>query len=168
METDPVHNQEGHWYFWDETWGDRHGPYDTEREARSQLAKYKQVVLGEKEEDVESGGRQQITELASKHMKSVSQAVRNSLDAIQASIDELRTMVDSTEATVLMSIENHMRVSEQALKSASALAQQVEEFKNLVKQTLPEKETLDTLQRVSDQRPWTEQRPFIIGEKDDA
>lgn len=28
------------WYFWDETWTDRHGPYSTEAEARTALQSY--------------------------------------------------------------------------------------------------------------------------------
>jgi hypothetical protein len=42
---DPVHvHKDGFgqvgWYFWDETWADRIGPYETEEEAREKLAKY--------------------------------------------------------------------------------------------------------------------------------
>jgi hypothetical protein len=38
--SDPVHQdaQDGKWYFWDETWADRCGPYDT-REIADQKAK---------------------------------------------------------------------------------------------------------------------------------
>jgi len=28
------------WYFWDETWSNRHGPYETEKEARAILGQY--------------------------------------------------------------------------------------------------------------------------------
>lgn len=39
--TDPVHKDlNGKWYFYDETWDDRQGPYDTEHEARMGLAAY--------------------------------------------------------------------------------------------------------------------------------
>jgi hypothetical protein len=37
---DPVHEEEGKWYHWDETWADRHGPFDTEEKAREALEKY--------------------------------------------------------------------------------------------------------------------------------
>lgn len=54
MTQDPVHyhesgvqpNHEHHvwdrtgWYFWDETWADRNGPYYTEEAARKALAAY--------------------------------------------------------------------------------------------------------------------------------
>lgn len=36
----PVHEHEGKWYFWDETWGNRLGPYDTRDEAADLLADY--------------------------------------------------------------------------------------------------------------------------------
>lgn len=34
------------WYFWDETWADKYGPFDTEEEARADLLKYCQDYLG--------------------------------------------------------------------------------------------------------------------------
>lgn len=37
---DPVHAHEGSWWFWDEIWVDRHGPYATEAEARAALRAY--------------------------------------------------------------------------------------------------------------------------------
>jgi hypothetical protein len=45
--TDPVHYVPPHspgwvagWYFWNETWADRHGPFDSEEKAREELAIY--------------------------------------------------------------------------------------------------------------------------------
>ncbi len=38
--TDPVHSEAGKWYFYDETWADRQGPFDTEAEARASLKHY--------------------------------------------------------------------------------------------------------------------------------
>lgn len=40
--TDPVHFNEvdGLWWFWDETWGEREGPYSTEEHAREALIAY--------------------------------------------------------------------------------------------------------------------------------
>lgn len=37
---DPVHEDAGGWWFWDETWADRHGPYPSEGEARTALKDY--------------------------------------------------------------------------------------------------------------------------------
>ena len=37
---DPVHNEEEKWYFYEETWSHRYGPYDTEQTARDELARY--------------------------------------------------------------------------------------------------------------------------------
>ena len=37
---DPVHMEDGKWYFWDETWAARHGPYPDETTARVRLAAY--------------------------------------------------------------------------------------------------------------------------------
>lgn len=43
--SDPVHTENGQWYFWDETQADRYGPYATEREARCTLEAYAAQVL---------------------------------------------------------------------------------------------------------------------------
>jgi hypothetical protein len=37
---DPVHEDNDKWYFWDETWANRRGPYETEAQARRELRKY--------------------------------------------------------------------------------------------------------------------------------
>jgi len=37
---DPVHQELDKWYYWDETWSYRHGPYSSEIEARSELEMY--------------------------------------------------------------------------------------------------------------------------------
>lgn len=38
---DPIHKAEdGKWWFWDETWADRHGPYDDRTTARRECARY--------------------------------------------------------------------------------------------------------------------------------
>ena len=37
---DPVHSEDGHWWFWDESWADRHGPFASEDEARRALSAY--------------------------------------------------------------------------------------------------------------------------------
>ncbi len=43
---DPVHEHEGKWWFWDEVWADRVGPYDTETEAREAIVRYVREELG--------------------------------------------------------------------------------------------------------------------------
>ncbi len=37
---DPVHQHDGQWYFWDETWRERVGPYDSEDQANQALGAY--------------------------------------------------------------------------------------------------------------------------------
>lgn len=34
------------WYFWNEVWADRYGPYESEDEANKQLERYYKEVLG--------------------------------------------------------------------------------------------------------------------------
>lgn len=45
---DPVHQDpaDGKWYFYDETWSDRYGPYDSEAEARLRCQEYAEHELG--------------------------------------------------------------------------------------------------------------------------
>lgn len=45
--SNPVHEDGGKWYFWYETWADRQGPFDTEREAKDACREYARVVLGD-------------------------------------------------------------------------------------------------------------------------
>ena len=45
---DPVHEDSEGWWFWDETWADRLGPFDTEEEARVALDKYAHSLEGPK------------------------------------------------------------------------------------------------------------------------
>ncbi len=40
------HVDEVGWYFWDETWSNRHGPYPTKEEADAALKKYCEEYLG--------------------------------------------------------------------------------------------------------------------------
>ncbi len=50
-DTDPVHAiRLGHdlvWYFWDETWSNRHGPFKTKRLARTALKAYCNLYLSD-------------------------------------------------------------------------------------------------------------------------
>lgn len=38
--SDPIHKYHGNWWFWNETWADRYGPYPNERTARERLNDY--------------------------------------------------------------------------------------------------------------------------------
>lgn len=42
----PVHEYEGKWWFWDETWCHAHGPYESKAEAAEELYKYCVEELG--------------------------------------------------------------------------------------------------------------------------
>lgn len=37
---DPVRFEDDAWYFYDEVWADRYGPYETEEEARNEFFNY--------------------------------------------------------------------------------------------------------------------------------
>ena len=39
-EYDPVHERDGKWYFWDETWAYESEPFDTEEQANGALQVY--------------------------------------------------------------------------------------------------------------------------------
>jgi hypothetical protein len=36
----PAWHRQRRWYFWNETWSDHYGPFDSEAEARRSLAEY--------------------------------------------------------------------------------------------------------------------------------
>jgi len=42
----PVHRdkEDGKWYFWDETWAHRHGPYDTQMEVDGAFHRYAKAL----------------------------------------------------------------------------------------------------------------------------
>ena len=46
-DSNPVRFEDGAWYWWDETWSDRTGPFDTYGEAEASLADYCEQCLGE-------------------------------------------------------------------------------------------------------------------------
>lgn len=46
MIQDPVHKDDNGWYFWEETWAFRQGPFDTIHQARLALTKYYREQLG--------------------------------------------------------------------------------------------------------------------------
>lgn len=43
---EPVHEFDGSWYFWDETWSSRIGPFLTEDRARNMLEEYCKYIGG--------------------------------------------------------------------------------------------------------------------------
>lgn len=43
-----IKEYEGKWWFWDETWADRYGPYLTQTEAKAALLVYCREVLENK------------------------------------------------------------------------------------------------------------------------
>jgi len=40
MTIDPIHEKNGKWYFYDESWSEVWGPFETHEEAEHELAKY--------------------------------------------------------------------------------------------------------------------------------
>lgn len=53
MPRDPVHFDEGSWWFWDETWSTRYGPYGSEAEARERINAYAKEFLSDRVVDPE-------------------------------------------------------------------------------------------------------------------
>lgn len=48
---DPVHQgEDGFWYFWDETWSSKYGPYRTEDEANAAIVEYARTELRSRDE----------------------------------------------------------------------------------------------------------------------
>lgn len=43
---DPIHQDAEGWWFWDEMWTERYGPFTTEMEAGLACVKYAEEVLG--------------------------------------------------------------------------------------------------------------------------
>jgi hypothetical protein len=41
---DPIHEEKGQWYMWQETWADRGGPFDSRKEAEVYLEEYCKVI----------------------------------------------------------------------------------------------------------------------------
>ena len=54
MMYDPVfqNDEDGKWYFWDETWSNTYGPYDSEDKARVDLDWYVKFLNGELDEQI--------------------------------------------------------------------------------------------------------------------
>ena len=52
-----IHKKRGRWYFWNETWRVRIGPYFSEREAREALVKYaKKLRIQKRRQDAQIRG----------------------------------------------------------------------------------------------------------------
>lgn len=51
MAGDPVHEENGLWYFWTECYEERFGPYTSEQECRTKLDEYCVNMLGYNKED---------------------------------------------------------------------------------------------------------------------
>lgn len=47
-----IHEEGGKWYFWDETWADRCGPYESREQCQKALHDYCIQVLGMTEEEL--------------------------------------------------------------------------------------------------------------------
>ena len=45
LPNDPLHRHNDLWWFWDETWSNRHGGYMTRTRAKHELEKYRKEVL---------------------------------------------------------------------------------------------------------------------------
>lgn len=43
---DPIFEENGEWYFWNETWSDKHGPYTSRAKAEEELTWYMVETLG--------------------------------------------------------------------------------------------------------------------------
>ncbi len=41
----PIHERDGKWYFWGETWADELGPYDTEADAKVACEEYVKYII---------------------------------------------------------------------------------------------------------------------------
>lgn len=41
----PLYEKDGKWYFWDETWSNSYGPFDTEDIAKDKLKNYCKLML---------------------------------------------------------------------------------------------------------------------------
>jgi hypothetical protein len=46
MSEDPIHQEPDGWYFWDEVWLNRYGPYPTRNKTVFEMAKYCGEYLG--------------------------------------------------------------------------------------------------------------------------
>ena len=52
FEGDPVEHRLDGWWFWDETWTEDTGPFETEKEAREALDAYAEHLYGIEEGDM--------------------------------------------------------------------------------------------------------------------
>lgn len=61
--TDPIHEHEGKWWFWDETWSDRHGPYDSKERAEVSFKVYVETFLDPPPDEAFQRLRLQVVEM---------------------------------------------------------------------------------------------------------
>ena len=40
----PIHEENGKWYFWDETWAHRMGPYDSREKVEKEFKSYIDII----------------------------------------------------------------------------------------------------------------------------
>lgn len=111
---DPVHvDPDGRWYFYDETWANRYGPYGSEAESRSQMQSYANWLNSQKaptnepaapsEADAEVEAylklRDQKAELAARHKEEMAEVDKALNLADAALLARLQTMgVESFKA----------------------------------------------------------------------
>ena len=62
MSSNPVHEEHGKWYFWNEVWTDREGPFNSEVEAKGMCVYYTKYALDGK--SVEKCNRHSDCDLA--------------------------------------------------------------------------------------------------------
>jgi len=61
--TNPVHEENGKWYFWDETEGSRCGPFNSEEIAEKELSQYCATFLAPKDTRIKHCGTCKFWEL---------------------------------------------------------------------------------------------------------
>ena len=50
---DPIHEEHGQWYLWQETWADKSGPFDSRSQAEAYLQEYCKVLDRDNEKSLE-------------------------------------------------------------------------------------------------------------------
>lgn len=45
LSTDPIFEEDGEWFFWDEVWANKHGPFQSREAAKEALDRYVQEEL---------------------------------------------------------------------------------------------------------------------------
>ena len=141
---DPVFNDDEGWWFWDETWADRLGPFDSEKQARDKLKDYVKR-LHEDEEDTSDMNKNQIKILKETPVEYVDmevemgcEAKRNLLEYALENIkndenaliswaaqDILKKQIEKTEKA--LEVINALKSAEGAMKRAANLLLEYDE-----------------------------------------